>query len=150
MPASKLKEFLDNHHVKYITIDHSPSYTAQEVASNSHIHGKDFAKTVIVKMDGRMAMVVEPANQKVDLESFQAMTSANDVTLATEHEFRDFFPECEVGAMPPFGNLYDMDVYVSDSLSTNDIAFNAGSHTELIKMSFSDFKRLVRPTIISF
>lgn len=147
MPANKLKEYLDNNQVKYVTIDHSPSYTAQEIAATAHVPGNSFAKTVIVKIDGNMAMVVEPAQKKVDMNELKSRTSANDVQLASEHEFQDRFPECELGAMPPFGNLYDMDVYISDSLSANhDIAFNAGSHSELVKMSYADYERLVQPT----
>ena len=149
MPATKLKEFLENNDVKYTIIKHSPSYTAQEIAASAHVPGRDFAKTVIVKVDGNLAMVVEPANQKVDFKSLKHIASANDVELATEHEFRDRFAECELGAMPPFGNLYEMDVYVADSLAKQDeISFNGGSHSELIQMSFKDYERLVKPTKI--
>lgn len=150
MPASKLKEFLDSNKVKYKTINHSPAYTAQEVAATAHVPGKDFAKTVIVKIDGNLAMVVEPANQKVNFESVKNISDSKDVELASEAEFQDRFPGCELGAMPPFGNLYDMDVYISDVLSNqNEISFNAGSHSELIKMSYSDFEKLVNPKVIS-
>ena len=150
MPASKLKEYLDSNKVKYKTINHSPAYTAQEVAATAHVPGRDFAKTVIVKIDGSLAMVIEPANQKVNFESVKSLAGSKDVELASEAEFQDRFPGCELGAMPPFGNLYNMDVYISDVLSKEDeISFNAGTHSELIKMSYSDYEKLVKPTVIS-
>lgn len=150
MPATKLKAFLDENKVKYVTISHSPSYTAQEIAAEAHIPGKHFAKTVIVKLDGKLAMVVEPAHEKVNLDSVKATTGSSEVEIASEHEFKDQFPGCELGAMPPFGNLYNMEVYMVGSLTEGqDIAFNAGTHSELIKMSSADFKKLVNPTVLS-
>ena len=149
MPAKRLKEFLDGHHAKYVTISHSPAFTAQEIAASAHVSGKELAKTVMVKIDGQMAMAVLPASYKVVFASLKEATGAKQVELATEQEFRDMFPECEIGAMPPFGNLYGIEVYVSESLAEDDhIAFNAGSHTELIKMSYKDFERLVKPKVV--
>ncbi|MDQ2994186.1 MAG: YbaK/EbsC family protein [Pseudomonadota bacterium] len=149
MTSSTLKAFLDNNKVKYVSVKHSPSYTAQEIAASAHIPGKSLAKTVIVKLDGKMAMVVEPANTKVDFESVKSFAHAKEVELASESEFQGRFPECELGAMPPFGNLYDMAVYIADTLTTSvDIAFNAGTHSELIKMNYKDFAQLVKPTVI--
>lgn len=149
MPLRRLKEFLDSNRVKYVSISHSTAYTAQEIAATAHIKGKELAKTVMVKIDGRLAMVVVPASSRVDFDLLQDITGAHQVELASEAEFRSLFPECEVGAMPPFGNLYDMDVYVAESLAEDEeIAFNAGSHTELIRLSFHDFERLVRPRIV--
>lgn len=149
MPVNMLKEYLDSNDVKYVTINHSPSFTAQEIAASAHVHGKEFAKTVIVKVDGVLAMVVEPANLKVDLEAMKTKTGTDSVELATEHEFRDRFPGCELGAMPPFGNLYEMTTYMSEALASNeDVAFNAGNHSQLIKMSYADYERLVQPEII--
>jgi Ala-tRNA(Pro) deacylase len=151
MPVKKLKEFLDQNKIKYISINHSSAYTAQEIAASAHIPGKDLAKTVIIKVDGKMAMAVLPASYKIDFELLKEMTGSEKVRLADENEFRDRFPGCEVGAMPPFGNLYGMEVFVARSLSGDEeIAFNAGSHTELIKLSYSDFERLVKPKIIDF
>lgn len=148
MPLKRLLEFLDNHGVKYVTIRHSPAFTAQEVAQSAHIRGQDLAKTVMVKIDGRMAMAVLPASQKVDLELLRAAAGAKKVELAREAEFQERFPGCEPGAMPPFGNLYGMDVYVADALTADkQIAFNAGSHTELIKTAYDDFERLVQPKV---
>ncbi|NLE36754.1 MAG: YbaK/EbsC family protein [Pirellulaceae bacterium] len=149
MPAKKLRDFLDQQQIKYTTIRHSQAFTAQEIAHSVHISGKDIAKSVIVKVDGQLAMVVLPASDQVVFAFLKDVTGASDVELATEREFKDRFPDCEVGAMPPFGNLFDMDVYVSECLSENDeIAFNAGTHTELIRMSYSDYERLVRPKIV--
>ncbi len=151
MPAKKLKEFLDRNKVKYVAISHSPSYTAQEIAASAHVPGREMAKTVIVKVDGRMAMAVLPAPHKVDFKLLKNALGASSVELATEKEFSDRFPECEPGAMPPFGNLYDMDVYVAQKLTEDEeIAFNAGSHTELVKLSYGDFARLVKPKVVKF
>jgi len=150
MPVRKLKEFLDGHRVKYVTISHSPAFTAQEIAASAHISGRDVAKTVIVKIDDEMAMAVLPATEKLFCDFLKEATGAEHVELATEREFQDRFPGCELGAMPPFGNLYDMEVYVSDRLSAHhDIAFNAGSHTELMKLPYDDFERLVNPHVMA-
>ena len=148
MPVNKLKEYLDAQKVKYVVIRHSPAYTAQEIAASAHIRGKELAKTVMVTLDGRMAMVVLPASRKVGFDQLRQAAGAENVQLASEQAFRDMFPGCEVGAMPPFGNLYDMEVYVSRSLAEDEeIAFNAGSHTELIRLAYKDFQRLVQPKV---
>ncbi|ARA94118.1 MAG: deacylase [Bacteroidetes bacterium] len=149
MPVQKLKQFLDEHGVKYVVISHSRAFTAQEVAASAHIPGREFAKTVIVERDGEMAMAVLPASFQVDLDLIREATGARTVRLVSEAEFRDRFPGCEVGAMPPFGNLYGMDVFVAQRLTEDEtIAFNAGSHTEVIRMGYADFARLVNPVVI--
>lgn len=146
MPASALRELLNANHVKYVTISHSPAFTAQEVAASAHIPGRQLAKTVVVKLDGELAMVVLPAARKVNFESLKKQAGADKAELAHEEEFRGTFPGCELGAMPPFGNLYGMEVYVDEELAKNDtIAFNAGSHTEVISLPYADFERLVQP-----
>ncbi len=151
MPVQKLKAFLDKEKVKYVSIVHSPAYTAQEVAASAHVTGKELAKTVIVELDGRMAMAVLPADRKIVLQDLREVTGSDEVKFASEDEFKQKFPDCETGAMPPFGNLYGMDVYVAEGLTRNEeIAFNAGSHTEIIKMAFHDFERLVQPRVMSF
>jgi len=151
MPVKKLKEFLGKNKVKYVTLSHSEAYTAQEIASSAHIPGKELAKTVIVKIDNKMAMAVLPASQRVYFDLLKKATGAKKVELATEGEFQDLFPECEIGAMPPFGNLYEMDVFVDESLREDEeIAFNAGSHTELIRLSYKDFESLVKPKVVKF
>lgn len=151
MPSKKLKAFLDENKVKYISIQHSSAYTAQEIAALAHIPGKDLAKTVIIKIDGKMAMAVLPASYKVSFDNLKSALGVNEVRLAYEQEFMDKFPDCEVGAMPPFGNIYGLEVFVAESLAEEEeIAFNACNHTELIKMSFSDFEKLVKPKRIKF
>lgn len=150
MPNKALKDFLDSNHVKYMCIDHSPSYTAQEIAAVAHVSGKQLAKTVIVKANGKFMMVVLPATDHINFTELREITGANDIDLATESDFKTKFPECEVGAMPPFGNLYNMPVLVSNQLVSQDqIAFNAGSHSELLRMSYQDFERLVKPKVIT-
>jgi Ala-tRNA(Pro) deacylase len=135
MSESRLKDFLDEEHVKYVTIGHSPAFTAQEIAAMTHIPGKELAKTVVVKIDGELAMVVTES------------LGADEVDLASEGEFKDSFPDCETGAMPPFGNLYGMNVFVSQALREDEqIAFNAGSHSELVRLPYTEFQRLVHPT----
>ncbi|MEE9160235.1 MAG: YbaK/EbsC family protein [Gammaproteobacteria bacterium] len=149
MSSTKLKEYLDQENVKYTTINHSTAYTAQEVAQLAHIPGDEMAKTVIVKIDGKQAMVVLPAPDHVDFELLGGALGAKNVSLATEAEFMPQFSECEIGAMPPFGNLYHMDVYVEEVLSKDKkIAFNACSHNELIEMSYEDFASLVNPKVM--
>jgi Ala-tRNA(Pro) deacylase len=146
MPVQKLKEFLDKEAVKYVSIQHSRAFTAQEVAASAHIRGKEMAKTVIVQMDGKMAMVVLPANHRVNLEVLRESAGAEEVKLSTEAEFKGLFPDCEPGAMPPFGNLYGMEVYIAAALTKDEeIAFNAGTHTECIRLAYGDFDRLVKP-----
>ena len=150
MPVKKLKEYLDRHGIEYVTITHSPAYTAQAIAAAAHIPGKDLAKTVMVVLDDRMAMAVLPSSIMVDLERLREAAGVEKARLATEAEFKGLFPECEVGAMPPFGNLWDMPVYVDATLAEDeDIAFNAGSHVELIKLGYHDFARLVEPKPIA-
>lgn len=147
MPETRLKEFLDREHVKYVTIGHSPAYTAQEIAALTHTPGKELAKTVIVKVDGELTMVVLPASEKVRLDHLRQTLGMENVELASEDEFKGAFPDCETGAMPPFGNLYGMNVFVAQALREDDeIAFNAGSHDELIRLPYAEYERLVHPT----
>lgn len=151
MPVEKLREFLDSNSVKYVTIGHSPAFTAQEIAASAHIPGRELAKTVMVKIDGKMAMAVLPASHGVNFDLLKEVAGATTVELASEGDFRDLFPECEVGSMPPFGNLYGMEVFADERLSEGEeIAFNAGSHKELVKLAYKDFERLVKPKVAPF
>ncbi|UCH65474.1 MAG: YbaK/EbsC family protein [Ignavibacterium sp.] len=151
MPLKKIKEFLNSKKVKYVIMQHSPAYTAQEIAAAAHISGKELAKTVMIKIEGKLAMAVLPASYKISFDQLIAALEVSDVKLAYEQEFMDKFPDCEVGAMPPFGNLYGFDVYVAESLAEDEeIAFNACSHTELVKMRFDDFEKLVKPVRLKF
>ncbi|HKF21866.1 MAG TPA: YbaK/EbsC family protein [Candidatus Angelobacter sp.] len=149
MPLQKLKDFLDSQRVKYVVISHSIAYTAAEIAALAHIPGKELAKTVMVKIDGALAMAVVSASQHVKLGALKGATFADDIELASESEFKESFPDCEVGAMPPFGNLYGMPVFADESLSRDkEIAFNAGSHRELVRIAWPDYERLVEPTVL--
>lgn len=150
MLGEQLKRYLDRERVKYVVLRHSPAYTAQEIAALAHVPGREMAKTVIVKLDGQLAMVVLPASEHVDLERLREATDAQQVTLAEERDFATVFQGCEPGAMPPFGNLYGLEVYASASLAEDEeIAFNAGSHTELIRMAYGDFARLAKPKVLA-
>ncbi|HET7102880.1 MAG TPA: YbaK/EbsC family protein [Terracidiphilus sp.] len=148
MALSSLVGYLDMHHAKYLIITHSPAFTAQGVAGITHISGKELAKTVIVKVDGKLAMAVVPAMFHVDLEMLKKAAHARAVLLASEDEFWDRFPECETGAMPPLGHLYGLPVYADESLARDrEIAFNAGTHRELIRMSWADYRELAEPVV---
>lgn len=151
MPVKKLKQFLDENHVKYVTITHSKAFTAQEVAESAHVSGRAMAKVVILDLDGELAMAVLPADRKVVAQDLRDITGSDHVRFASENRFKNRFPDCEIGAMPPFGNLYGMEVFVAESLGENEeIAFNAGSHEEIIKLKYADFERLVQPMVMSF
>jgi Ala-tRNA(Pro) deacylase len=149
--ATRLKQYLDEHQVKYIACTHSQAFTAQEIAHSLHVKGRELAKAVILKADDRLVMAVVPAHHKVDIERFKAVVGARDVRLATEGEFKGVFPDCEIGAMPIFGNLYGVPVYVAEPLSRNEeIVFNAGTHTDSIRMKYADVARLVNPVVADF
>ncbi len=151
MPAQKLREFLDSQGIKYVKITHSPAYTAQEIAATAHIRGQELAKTIMVFIDGKLSMAVLPSKYSIDFDHFKKEIGAKTVKLATESEFKDLFPDCEVGAMPPFGNLYGMPVYVDRTLTEDkQIAFNACSHSELFRMSYGDYAQLVQPKVLKF
>lgn len=151
MPAQRLKSFLDQEHVRYVSLQHSPAYTAQEVAESVHVSGREMAKTVILMVNGQMAMAVLPANRKILLHDLADELGAAEVRFATEEEFKARFPDCETGAMPPFGNLYGLPVYVAPGLEFGgEITFNAGTHTEVIRMAYRDFDRLVHPVHAGF
>jgi len=149
MPMTKLEEFLNKNGVAHQVIPHPLAFTATSVAGAAHIRGKEMAKTVVVNLDGHLAMAVVPADRKVDLERLRQATGAVSAELADEREFSGDFPGCEPGAMPPFGNLFGMPVYVEPHLAADvEIAFNAGSHTELIRMAYKDFERLTHPRLV--
>lgn len=148
MPVQQLKEFLDEHDTRFVTISHSQAFTAQEIAAAAHVPGKELAKTVMVKLDGELAMAVLPAPDQVSMKHLKEVSGAQEVALASEAEFSDRFPDCELGAMPPFGNLWGITVFVDERLGEDEhIAFNAGSHTELVKLSYTDYARLVEPVL---
>ena len=148
MSLSSLKDYLDKHNVKYIVVSHSPAYTAQGIAALAHIPGKELAKTVVVKLDGKLVMAVLPASFHVDLGRLKEATKAKAAELASEDEFKHRFPECETGAMPPFGNLYGLPTNVDKNLAEQDyIVFEAGTHTDAIKISYRDYEKIVKPKV---
>jgi Ala-tRNA(Pro) deacylase len=149
--ARKLKEYLDKNEAVYKVSTHQEVYTAQEVAATLHVPGKDIVKVVIVKTEGKFIMAVLPADHKVNVDKLRTVLRDPEARLATEGEFKGLFPDCDVGAMPPFGNLYDVGVYVDKSLAEDEeIVFQAGSHVETVKMKYRDFDRLVGPEVIDF
>lgn len=151
MAVKKLQEFLDSNNVKYRTIAHSVAYTAQEIAASAAVPGQELAKTIIVRIDGKLAMAVLPASYKVDTGLLAKAAGAEKVEIAEEKDFSDLFPGCELGAMPPFGNLYGMKVFVAEKLREDEeICFNAGTHHELIRLKYADFERLVKPVKAPF
>ncbi len=148
MPVHRLREFLEENEIKFVTISHSQAFTAQEIAAAAHVPGKEMAKTVMVQLDEELAMVVLPAPDQVSIPRLKEATGAGEVRVASEREFSDRFPNCETGAMPPFGNLWGLTVFVDERLREDEqIAFNAGSHTELVKLSYTDYERLVDPVV---
>src|SRR5436189_6483485 len=120
MPAKKLKEFLDKEKIKYVSIIHSPAYTAQEVAASAHITGRELAKTIIVELDGKMPMAVLPANRKIVLQDLREVTGSEAVKSASEEEFKKTLADRETGAMPPFSNLHGMELHLAEPLSNNE------------------------------
>jgi Ala-tRNA(Pro) deacylase len=147
-----ISNFLDSQHVPYQSYSHSRAYTAQGIAQAQHLSGKKLAKVVMVIEDeNKLLMAVVPASHRVDLERLSQTLKAGRIRLATEEEFKDIFPECELGAMPPLGNIYHLDVWIDEKLKSYPfISFNAGTHAEIIQMSFADFDRLVHPKTASF
>lgn len=150
MPIPKpIKSYLDEHKIPYEVIHHRRDYTAQETAADTHTKGKDFAKTVILFADNKYCMAVLPAIYQVDMKKIRKELSVKKVSLATEDEIGDICSDCEVGAMPPLGPLYKLPVYVSHHLAEDHmIAFNAGTHEDVIRMLYSDFEKLVKPVVL--
>ncbi|MGP4845234.1 aminoacyl-tRNA deacylase [Marinobacter sp. 1Y8] len=150
MPVQQLKEFLDTQAVSYTCLSHSPAFTAQELSQHAGLGSGEVVKTVIIELDGKMAMVVMPATWRIRWDQLSRVLDTDFVQLADEEEFKDRFPNCEVGAMPPFGNLFGMTVYCCEALTTqSQLAFPAGSHGESIRMTTRDFLHLVSPMVIN-
>ena len=149
MLCSRLYNFLDERDSHYTTLHYDRTITAHETAEATQIGRQHFAKTVMVKSDGAMAMVVMPAAYRLDLTRLSRALGGSEVELAQETEFRDAFPDCELGAMPPFGNLYGLPVHVDSRLAEQDeIAFNAGSHTDVVRMPYAEFKQFAQPKVL--
>lgn len=149
MLSSRLHHFLDERHVPYNTLSHSRTVTAEQTAAAAHIANSTFAKTVMLKVDAKLAMMVMPAAYRIDLTRLSRALGGHEVELAHEDEFRDVFPDCELGAMPPFGHLYDMQLYVDSRMAgLSEITFNAGSHTDLVQMPYAEFEKLAQPELL--
>jgi len=147
----RLKKFLDDNLIGFDVVQHDPAFTAQELAARMHVPGREFVKVVVIKMDGKYALAALPAHRRVDLKSLARAAGVRKCSLAGEKEFQDLFPDCDVGAMPPFGNLYDLPTYVDQEVAYNEvIVINAGTHAEAIRIRFADVRRLVRPRIGRF
>lgn len=151
MPCPKLKDFLDRNEIKYELIHHPTTYTAQLTAASSHVTPNELAKVVMVNRDGKLAMAVLAASRRVDITALHTASGASSLRLASELEFKQQFPDCDAGAMPPFGNLYGMEVFVDQGVVKQArIAFNAGSHDEVMRVAYEDFACLVQPKVLSF
>ncbi|MGH2819943.1 MAG: aminoacyl-tRNA deacylase [Actinomycetota bacterium] len=147
----RLEAYLRDNGVEFTTHHHPEAFTAQEVAATEHVSGYRLAKVVMVRAGDDLAMTVLPAPARVDLEQLGGVVSGGEPRLASEDEFAPRFPDCEAGAMPPFGNLYEVSVYVDDSLAEQEtIVFEAGTHSDTMSLRFEDFKRLVQPRVASF
>src|SRR5215470_14281653 len=149
--AAKLKQYLDDNKVEYTLLPHPRTYTAQDTAQSAHVAGKDMAKSVVIRTGGRFILAVLPAPKRVDLERLREVLGSNDARIADESEFASLFLGCEAGAMPPFGNLYGVEVYADRSLAQDEeIVFNACTHEDAIRMRYKDFERLANPKIANF
>jgi Ala-tRNA(Pro) deacylase len=145
--SKRLREFLDSHRVKYVVVSHSQAFTAQEVAQQMHVPGREMAKSVVLKTPAGLALAVVRAPDRVDMQMASAALGAK-AQLAGEQDFGDAFSDCELGAMPPFGSLYGVPTLADESLAKDpEIVFNAGTHTEAVRMAFADFARLEKPKV---
>jgi len=145
-----LKEALDQAKISYEVYNHPQAFTAQEIAATQHITGRAMAKVVILKVNGSFVMVVLPSNRMVSFEKVKVGLRVREASLATEEQFALLFPECEIGAMPPFGNLFGLHVYVDPALEKYEsILFNAGNHLQTVRLRYKDFKKLVQPEVVT-
>lgn len=148
MASAKLLQYLNEKRVDFHLVEHANAFSARDVANRAGIAQAVFAKTVLVRIDEQPAMVVLPANSRIDFALLQETAGGKVAALCPECECEQSFPDCEPGAMPPFGQLYDLPVYVSGNLLRAErIAFNAGTHTEVMTVPFADFQRLVQPKV---
>jgi Ala-tRNA(Pro) deacylase len=151
MPVKAIIDYLDQNNIRYIIINHSAAYTASEIAASAHIKGQNLAKTVMVKICDKMNLLVIPAKYQINFDYLKKYTECDSIELANENEFTQLFPDCQTGAMPPFGHLYGMKTYLDKTLTYDEeIAFNAGNHSQLIQLSFKDYMKLVKPEISNF
>ena len=147
----RMEQYLREHGVSFEVLPHRQVFTMQQVAAELSIPGRRVAKVVMVKADGKPIMLVASAPHRLDFTRVRPMLKAKKVRLAKEDEFADLFPDCATGAMPPFGNLYDVPVYVDRSLAEEQsIVFRIGTHKQVMKVAYADFDRLVQPTVGDF
>jgi Ala-tRNA(Pro) deacylase len=147
----KLKDYLEKNQARYEVGIHERVYTSQEIAAALHVPGKELAKVVMVKADGKMVMLVLPASYRIDTKKLKRVLQSKRIGIAKEKDFEELFPDCEVGAMPPFGNLYNLEVWVDQVLAADEfIVFQAGTHVETLKIKYDDYARLVNPKMGDF
>ena len=147
----KLKDYLEKNQVRYEVGYHERVYTSQEIAAAMHVPGKELTKVIMVKADGKMVMLVLPASYRVETKKLKKVFQCKRLGIAKEKDFEELFPDCEMGAMPPFGNLYNLEVWVDQILTEDEfIVFQAGSHVETLRIKYSDYARLVSPKVGDF
>jgi len=146
-----IKHYLSDNGLNYVCKKHPVAYTSMETAAIDHVPGRDFAKSVMLKADGGLIMAVLPADHVINMRELKRKIGAKTLTLAAERDFADLFPECDAGAMPPFGRFYGLKTYCDRPLAEElEIEFNAGTHEDVICMDFADFYRLEAPTVLDF
>lgn len=151
MISTLLKKFLDDNQIGYDVMHHDPAFTAQELSARMHISGYEFVKVVVVKLDGAFALAALPAPLRINFRALAESAGARKCSLASEEEFQQLFPDCELGAMPPFGNLYNLPAFVDQDVThSENIVINAGTHAEAIRLRYADFSRLARPRVVRF
>lgn len=147
--AKRLHDFLEQQHVPYETLTHTTDFTAQHAAADTHTPGREFAKTVLVRVDGKPAFAVLPAHHRVDFDRLRDALGAEEVELCSERDMEELCPDCDPGAVPPFGNLYEVPVYLSPAMIDDEqITFNAGNHQTAVRMAYKEFDRLVHPKVV--
>ena len=147
----KLRDYLEQNQVSYELGYHVRVYTAQEIAAAQHVPGKEMAKVVMVKVNGKNVMLVLPASYRVEMKKLKGVLNSRKVAMVKEEEFQELFPDCEIGAMPPFGNLYNLEVWVDQVLTEDEfIVFQAGNHVETLRIKYSNYARLVNPKVGDF
>lgn len=151
MISTRLKGLLEQSGIRFEVVTHDPAFTAQHLAARMHVPGREFVKAVVVHLDDRQAIAAVPAHRRVDEKALAGLAGARRCTLATEAEFRELFPDCELGAMPPVGNLYGLDTYVDEEVTRDEsVVVNAGTHAEAVRLRYADLARLAKPTVGRF
>lgn len=141
-----VQSYLDEMGVAYRLSHHPTAYTAQDLASAEHVPGQQVVKPVIVKADGRFVMCALPASHRIDLQALRSQLDADDVKLADENKLSELFPDCELGAEPPIGRLFDMQTIMDESLTAGArVTFQAGTHRDAVTMSLAEYRRVAQP-----